>query len=282
MKNHWKIGLLIVALLGTGAIVLLSRSPKPEAAPVRPAILAVKPDAPVSADVQAKPEIQDSVSRPSFRSEVAPLSEESVDEVTLEEKLSVKKAQPIQLTPEERQEALIRRSWELRQKQFADLLGKLEKETDPDRRKQMIEQLARYVRIDTVMALDWARSLPDEEEQCLAMEFVSKNAYVGIGAHIEMDETGFPKIAQTTELSAIGATGMVEAGDYIVGMTTGDGETTYFEGMTLSQIVKYLQGEVGTEISLTMARASGDDQSDVTTFNVPVTRSMIIVTPPDL
>ncbi len=139
--------------------------------------------------------------------------------------------------------------------------------------------MARHVRFDTLAAIDWAMNLSDPEEQRIALEAINKHALVGIGAEIEMDATGYPKIRKTTPMSAVGSTGMVEPGDYIVGMDGGNGDPIYFDGLSTAQIIQLLRGKAGSEIRLLMERASqygGTPQ----VFEVPVQRSLIIIQPP--
>ncbi len=133
--------------------------------------------------------------------------------------------------------------------------------------------------MDTPSTLDWAMGLEDPEERRAAFEAINDNALTGIGARIETDETGLPKIRETTILSAVASTGQVEAGDYISGMVNHDGSIVYFKDRPIRQIVQYLRGQAGSEIQLLMERAS-DDGSDPYSFDVSVQRSLIVVQPP--
>ena len=113
-----------------------------------------------------------------------------------------------------------------------------------------------------------------------ALDAINKNALVGIGARIQTDETGLPKIVDTTVLSAIASTGMTEPGDYISGMMNSDGSFISFKDRPIQQIVKLLHGQPGTEVRLLMERASADGHAEPYSFDVPVLRSMIIMQPP--
>ena len=139
--------------------------------------------------------------------------------------------------------------------------------------------MAQHVRFDTLNAIDWATNLADPEERRIAMEAINKSALVGIGAKLEMDATGYPKIQETTPMSAVGSTGMVEPGDYIVGMDDGNGDPTYFDGLSTAQIVKLLHGKAGSEIRLLMERKS-EHGGAPQVFDVPVHRSLIVIQPP--
>ncbi len=120
--------------------------------------------------------------------------------------------------------------------------------------------------------------LEDPAERSAALEAVNKNALVGIGARIEMDDTGYPKIKNTTVLSAIESTGATAAGDYITGMVNADGSTTDFRGQAMRDIVGKLRGEPGTEVVLRMARPPENGGASAP-YTVAVQRSLIVVEP---
>jgi len=134
--------------------------------------------------------------------------------------------------------------------------------------------------MDTPGTLDWAMGLEDPEEWRAGLEAINKNALTGIGARIEMDETGLPKVGETTILSAVASTGQVEPGDYISGMVNSDGSIVYFKDRPIRQIVQFLRGQAGTEVQLLMERVPADGSAEPYSFDVAVQRSMIIVQPP--
>ena len=170
--------------------------------------------------------------------------------------------------------------WQQAARRFEQQGEMLSQETDPAKRMNLIQTMARNVRIDTLSTLDWAMSLEDPAEQRAALDAINKNALVGIGARIHVDETELPKIVDTTVLSAVASTGMTEPGDYISGMVNEDGSTVYFKGLPVREIVKLLHGQPGTEIRLLMERAPNDGHTAPYSFDVPVLRSMIIMQPP--
>lgn len=155
----------------------------------------------------------------------------------------------------------------------------LDREQDQARRNRLIQNLAQYVRMDTMTAIEWALSLENPAERQLAMEAINQFALTGIGARITKDETGFPFIKDTTVLSAVASTGLVEPGDYIIGMQNENGEAVSFEGMTVHEIVQRLRGKAGTEILLYIERVA-ESGTDSTLFDVPVQRSLIVIQPP--
>lgn len=168
------------------------------------------------------------------------------------------------------------RYWKQQEQRFNSLVAQLDRTTDPKQRARLLQSLAQYVRVDTLATLDFIATLDLAEEQTTALEAVNKYALTGIGARIELDGTGLPKIRQTTILSAVESTGMAAAGDYISGMVKEDGTELDFKGMPLRQIVQNLRGKPGTEIELKMERASPGGRI---TYSVPITRSMIVMDP---
>ncbi len=186
-------------------------------------------------------------------------------------------AEPSQeLTPNQRR---LKAYWQRLAHRFNRYDEMLDQEENPAMRMRLIRAMSRYVQTDTLSTLDWAMSLEDPAEQRFAMEAINKNALVGIGAKIQMDETGFPKILNTTVLSAVASTGMVEPGDYISAMVREDGSFIDFKNRSLRQIVSLLHGQPGTAVRLIMERPPTEGQTEPTLFEVPVERSMIIMDP---
>jgi C-terminal processing protease CtpA/Prc len=185
--------------------------------------------------------------------------------------------QPDRLPPQQPDPA---QYWERQAQRFNGLLEQLAREPDPARRKALIRALAGYVRIDTLGTLDWAMGLQDPSEQRAALAAINHSSLSGIGARIETDDTGFPKIRETTVLSAIAATGLVEPGDYIVGMVDPDGQPISFENLSIQQVVKYLRGQPGSEVQLLIERLPSDGNAESQTFGVPVQRSLLVIQPP--
>lgn len=170
--------------------------------------------------------------------------------------------------------------WQHAARRFEQQGGMLAQETDPALRMNLIQSMSGNVRIDTLSTLDWAMTLEDPEERRAALDAINKNALVGIGARLHVDETGVPKIVETTVLSAVASTGMTEPGDYLSGMVRADGSIIYFKDRPVRDIVKLLHGQPGTEVQLLMERGSTEGDIEPYSFDVSVQRSMIIMQPP--
>jgi hypothetical protein len=176
-------------------------------------------------------------------------------------------------TPAEKQRSRMIKHWERQSKNFDRQIAQLSREKNPQRRLNLIRAMSYFVKTDTLAALDWAASLENPAEQRAAMEAINKNALTGIGATIALDETGYPKIKQTTILSALESTGMAEPGDYISGMVNEDGSVTSFKNMPIHQVVRLLRGKPGTVVNLVM-------ESSGQSFDLSVERSLIVIEPP--
>jgi len=268
---------LISAALGSGvAYYFIKPAPKPLEEPPPVPVTQEEPEEVVEKSVLNVRSVIPPLPKPSPRPE--PVVETSAPPV-MESAPETRKLTPRKPTPQEQQEAAWARYWQNVKNRFNQQLQTLDQEQDPARRSQLILLMARHVRFDTLAAIDWAMNLADPEERRMAMEAINKNALVGIGAKLEMDATGYPKIQETTVMSAVGATGMVEPGDYIVGMDDGTGDPIYFDGLSLAQIVRLLRGEAGSEVRLLMERASKYGGSPQV-FDVHVPRSLLVIEPP--
>ena len=170
--------------------------------------------------------------------------------------------------------------WQRVARRFEHQRSLLGQEDDQAKRKNLIRAMAMNIRIDTLSTLDWAMSMEDTAEKRAAMESINRYALIGIGAWLDVDGTGLPKIKEATILGGLASTGMAESGDYISGVKKEDGSIVYFKDRPLHQVVRLLRGKPGTEVHLLMERVPADGTAPYS-FDVPVLRSMIIVQPPD-
>lgn len=265
---------LLVCVPVAAAVGYLQFRDEPEPEAVAAVPVAVETNATPSVEVRA---VVESAPKPVAKPEPKP--EPPAPIVVKQKPIPVPKPaapkpQPRKLTREER----IKRYYDNVQRNFERQGQQLDREQNPDRRDRLIAAMARNVRVDTLQTLEWAMGLEDPHERWAALDAINKNALVGIGARIEMDQTGFPKIKDTTIMSAVGSTGMVEPGDYIIGMDDGSGEPVYFDRMPMREVVKHLRGQAGTEIELIMERMN--ENGEPTAFDVPVQRSLIVMDPP--
>jgi C-terminal processing protease CtpA/Prc len=253
--------LMIAAALGIGAGFRFLSSPKPQPVPE-----------------QAKPQVEIAAPEEMVISVAPPPPAPETNQLAAVKVVAPEVEEPPAPKPAARMQASHERYWRQMAKNVEQQLQRLDREKNQARRAQLINQIARYVRFDTPAAIDWAMGLEDPEERRAALEAINKSALVGIGAHIEMAESGLPMIKQTTIMSAIESSGMVEPGDQIAGVVKADGSTVYFQGQSIQQIVNQLRGEAGSEIQLLMERPMVGNAAYA--YAVPVQRSLIVVQPP--
>ena len=266
MKTRATIFLLATAILGVGAGYRFLTS-LPTKQPIEP-VKATMPEyeaEPIAEPIPIKapppPEVSIPIEKPPAATQHA----------------AEKPAKAQSTTTQSQQNAAL--YWEQQIRNFNRLMKRLEHEQNPAKRKQLIRAIGRFVRVNTIDTLDWAMALVDPEEQRAALEAINKNALSGIGARIEVDQTGLPKITETTILGAIGSSGQVEAGDYISGILNTDGSTTYFNGLPIQKIIGMLRGQPGSEVQLVMQRIP-EQGGGIYQFNVPLQRSMLVIQPP--
>ncbi len=221
-----------------------------------------KPIPPAPAPVSRS--VQRTVTRPKPEKKPAPVSRKAA----------------VQASAEQQRAARIK-YWKRAEERFNSQWDQLDLAIDPEQRDRLINQMAQYVRMDTLGTIEWAMGLQDPEERRLAMEAINKYALSGIGARIQVDNTGFPRIEETTALSAVASTGMVEPGDYIVGMVNAEGQTIDFQNLPIHQIIQKLRGEPGSELMLLMERTGDANLGEPYVFDVPVQRSLLVIQPPN-
>lgn len=263
MNKYWIYVLVLIGVLGAGVTVVRQATVEP-----------VKDD-PLPAPSAGKPMEKTPEQKP-----VEPiLPEKKKESIALPQPQIVTNLPPVKKTVRElpsRQPPTADSFWKKRAEQFNRKQMLLDEEEDPSRRERLIRSLAQYVRVDTLTTLDWAMAMEDPEEQRLALEAINDYALVGIGAKLEASDSGYPRIQDTTILSASMTTGKMDAGDYIVGIRDEEGEILDFKNLPMLQVVKLLRGEAGTEVSLVME----NDQAQP--YDVVVQRSLIVIQPPEL
>jgi C-terminal processing protease CtpA/Prc len=262
MKRKHIAWLIIPAVVAAGALLYIQNKPEPapEVTPVVAASAPAPPPAPEPVEIKPEP-----------KPEPEPVAVVETNKPVQEIIIKATPPPAIKTQQEQRLEQQ-KKYWAHVQTRFLAKMDQLAREKNPQRRQQLIRQIAQYVRMDTLATLDWIATLNSPEEQKLAMEELNKHALVGIGARIEKDQTGLPAIRDTTLLGAIETSGQVQKGDHIAGVIGADGKQIDFYDLSMKDIVTHLRGEAGTEVELVVMRNG-------IKFNVTVDRSMIVMEP---
>ncbi len=251
--------LVAITLAGGASLLWLSQrdGPEPE-----------RPDTKPTIETPRKTTVPPPTPIPTHRHDKMP---ESIEKVLPEQR------PPSSADIERRRRAIA--AWRSHSTQFNQLLAQLETERDPAMRKNLIRSLAAYVRVDTLGAIEWATALGDADEQRAALEAIGHYALSGVGARLEADPSGYPRIAETTVLGAMAANGQAGSGDYIVGILDANGDAVSFKDLAMDKVVQRLRGKPGSEVQLLIKRNPTDPDS--ATITLPLQRSMIVVVPPE-
>ncbi|CAA6677262.1 MULTISPECIES: PDZ domain-containing protein [unclassified Lentimonas] len=138
---------------------------------------------------------------------------------------------------------------------------------DPKLRAGAIEALAARRVMNTEVALEWADSLATPEEQALAHDVIYEMTPRGIGVSITSRD-GFPEVANVVRSS-----NGLRRGDRIVGVIENGGEPIDTFGRSLEDVVEYIRGEPGTEVTVQVLR--GNKSTDVTQVETVITREQL-------
>lgn len=133
-------------------------------------------------------------------------------------------------------------------------------------RQRVARQIAEgWAGQDTMAAMQWADSLPDQVDRNAAREGISRAAPVGIGARISSGSDGFPVLQELVPGGAASASGQLHPGDRILAVTDASGAwVADSRGMPLNVIVGLIRGEVNTQVSLRVQSPDGSGVREVT------------------
>lgn len=131
-----------------------------------------------------------------------------------------------------------------------DMIAALE---DPRLRQTAIEARARHLaRENTVDALDWADSLPTQEERDRAHEVIYESTPRGIGIMMRQ-EAGFPTVVEAMKNGP--SAGLLQSGDRIVSITEqGDGTSRDLYNQPFRDVIDSIRGEPGAPVTLKVLR----------------------------
>lgn len=102
----------------------------------------------------------------------------------------------------------------------------------------------------------------------------------GIGALLQ-DKKGYPTIMELVVGSPAWKSGQIEVGDQIVKVKQKDGDAINIVGMVIDDVIRYIRGKKGTEVTLTLKKKDGELKDvklirDVIEWDEAFARSAII------
>lgn len=133
-------------------------------------------------------------------------------------------------------------------------------------RQRMARRIAEgWAGQDTVAAMQWADSLPEQADRNAAYEGIGHVAPVGIGARISSGSDGYPVLQELVPGGTASASGQLHPGDRILAVTDANGAWVVdSRELPLHVIVGLIRGEVNTKVSLRVESPDGSGAREVT------------------
>ena len=117
---------------------------------------------------------------------------------------------------------------------------------------------------DTLSAMQWADSLPTDEDRRAAYQGIRSVAPVGIGARLSRGEDGVPVLENLVPGSPASLSGQLRSGDRVVAVADANGSWVNSRAMPLGDVVRLIQGEPQTQVSLQVQSPDGSPPRVVT------------------
>ena len=117
---------------------------------------------------------------------------------------------------------------------------------------------------DTLSAMQWADNLPTDEDRRAAYQGIRSVAPVGIGARLARGEDGVPVLQDFVPGSPASNSGQLRSGDRVVAVADGNGSWVNSRAMPLGDVVRLIQGQPQTQVSLQVQSTDGSPPRVVT------------------
>jgi len=148
----------------------------------------------------------------------------------------------------------------------ADLFAQ-ELASDPQSQARTARQIgAAWAERDTVAALQWAGSLPDERARESALQGIRAVAPIGIGARIASSPEGTPVLQSLVPNGTASLSGQVRPGDRLLAVGDGRGGWVDTRAMEIGDVVGLVRGEPNTTVVM-QVQSPGDAAPRVVTLN---------------
>lgn len=103
---------------------------------------------------------------------------------------------------------------------------------------------------DTVAAMQWADSLPQDAERNAAQQGIRSAAPVGIGAMLSPGPGGLPVVGDVVPGSPASSSGALQPGDTLLAVADAGGSWVNTRGLSFRDIIGMVRGEPNTQVSL--------------------------------
>jgi len=136
---------------------------------------------------------------------------------------------------------------------------------DPEVRRRTARQIAsEWAADDTLAAMQWSDSLTDQADRDSARQGVRNAAPVGIGARLSPGNDGLPVLDSIVPGSPASASGQLRSGDRVVAVADANGAWVNSRNRPLGDVVRLIQGEPNTQVTLQVQSADGSAPRVVT------------------
>lgn len=138
---------------------------------------------------------------------------------------------------------------------------------DPQSHSRAARQIgAAWAERDTVAALQWAGSLPEERAREAALQGIRAVAPIGIGARIASSPEGTPVLHSLVPNGTASLSGQVRPGDRLLAVGDGRGGWVDTRAMDVGDVVGLVRGEPNTTVVM-QVQAPGESVPRVVTLS---------------
>jgi hypothetical protein len=136
---------------------------------------------------------------------------------------------------------------------------------DPDARQRTARQIAsEWAADDTLAAMQWSDSLSEPADREAAKQGIRSAAPVGIGARLSTGSDGVPVLDSLVPGSPASASGQLQSGDRVLAVADANGAWVNSRNRPLGDVVRLIQGEPNTQVTLQVQAADGSPPRVVT------------------
>jgi hypothetical protein len=136
---------------------------------------------------------------------------------------------------------------------------------DERMRQRTAQQIAAgWAGQDTLAAMQWADNLGNEADRNAARQGIRSVAPVGIGARLSPGADGLPVLQDLVPGSPASLSGQLRSGDRLLAVSDASGSWVDARNMSLGDVVRLIQGEPNSRVSLQVQAPDGTAQRMVT------------------
>lgn len=136
---------------------------------------------------------------------------------------------------------------------------------DAEVRQRTARQIgSQWASQDTLSAMKWSDSLADQGDREAARQGIRNTAPIGIGARLSTGNDGVPVLDSLVPGSPASASGKLQSGDRVLAVADPSGAWVNSRNRPLGDVVRLIQGEPNTQVTLQVQSADGSPPRVVT------------------